>query len=306
MARLEGQGREGRGYHALLDACPWDSLVNTPARLIALALALASATVLTGCGERKPAEPLPALAPVPLPTVVAEASGAEASGAAALFQVAPAEVYGEPVPEKALRVELAGESVRLAGERLVASRPEDQARLRELMKGQVVLLVSDADTFLAQTSELLATVRGSAREVWLLHPDAPVAYPLVLRDEQGFQTWLAEVAPGKPRIIQRQDGFELTTSVGKLPGPDANGPSIPVRGGKQDLATLRKGLGKLKGRFTTSEELCLVPSFGMELAQAARALSGVYVAPGEPLFETLCFVYPTPQGPSRAGAPAGR
>ncbi len=275
--------------------------MNTPARLIVLTLA--SATVLTGCEERKPAEPLSALAPAPLPSVVAEAGGA---GADALFQVAPAEVYGEPVPERALRVELAGEIVRLGGERLEASRPEDQARLRERMKERVVLLVSDADTFLAQTSELLAIVRESAREVWLLHPDAPVAYPLVLRDEQGFQAWLAEVAPGKLRIIQRQDGFELTTSVGKLPGPDANGPSIPVRGGKQDIATLRKGLGKLKGRFTTSEDLCLVPSFGMELAQAARALSGVYVAPGESLFETLCFVYPTPRAPPRAGAPAGQ
>jgi hypothetical protein len=258
------------------------------------------ALLVAGCAEQKPAEPLSALAPPPLPRVVAEA------GEDARFQVAPAEVYGEPVPKKALRVELAGEAVRLGGERLVATRPEDQSRLRERTKAQVVLLVPDADTFLAQTSELLATVRESAREVWLLHPDAPVAYPLVLRDEQGFQAWLAEVAPGKLRIIQRQDGFELTTSVGKLPGPDANGPSIPVRGGRQDIATLRKGLGKLKGRFTTSEDICLVPSFGMEVAQAARALSGVYVAPGESLFETLCFVYPIPRAAPGAGAPTGR
>ncbi|HEX8439249.1 hypothetical protein [Archangium sp.] len=257
---------------------------------------------LMGCKEEKPAEPLSSLSPPPLPKVVAEAGGA---GRDALFQVAPAEVYGEAVPEQALRVELAGEAVRLGGERFVPSRPEEQARLRERVKGQRVLLVPDADTFLAQTSELFATVRESAREVWLLHPDAAVAYALVLRDEQGFQAWLAEVAPGKLRIIQRQDGLELTTSVGKLPGPDANGPSIPVRGGKQDIATLRQGLGKLKGRFTTSEDLCLVPSFGTEVAQAARALSGVYVAPGEPLFETLCFVYPTPRAPV-AGASAGQ
>ena len=121
-------------------------------------------------------------------------------------------------------------------------------------------------------------------------------FNLVLRDEQGFQAWLAEVAPGKLRIIQRADGFELSTNVGKLPGPDPSGPSVPVRGGKQDLATLRRGLGLLKGRFTTSEDLCLVPSFGTEVAQAARALSGAYTAPGESFFETLCFVYPTPAG----------
>jgi hypothetical protein len=79
-----------------------------------------------------------------------------------------------------------------------------------------------------------------------------------------------------------------------------------VRGGRQDIATLRTGLGKLKGRFTTSEDICLVPSFGMEVAQVARTLSGVYVAPGESLFETLCFVYPTPRAAPGAGAPTGR
>jgi hypothetical protein len=270
--------------------------------MLVLALSVGCLVLLgTGCKQEKPAEPLPSLAPPPLPKVVAESGGTEGGA----FQVAPAEVYGEPVPDKALRLELAGEAVRLGEERFVGARPEDQARLRERIKEQRVLLVPDADTFLAQTSELFATLRESAREVWLLHPDAPVAYRLVVRDEQGFQAWLAEVAPGKLRIIQRQDGFELTTSVGKLPGPDANGPSIPVRGGKQDIATLRTGLGKLKGRFTTSEDLCLVPSFGTELAQAARALSGVYVAPGEPLFETLCFIYPTPKAPGE-GPPAGQ
>jgi hypothetical protein len=253
---------------------------------------LAAVVGLGGCREEKPAEPLAALSPPPLPRVVAAVE--EGEGEDALFRVAPVEVYGERVPKEALRVELAGEAVRLEGEELVPRRIEHRARLRERVKARRVLLVPDADTFLVQVSELLATLRDSAREVWLLHPDAPVAYPLVPRDEQGFQTWLAEVAPGKLRIIQRQDGFELTTSVGKLPGPDPNGPSIPVRGGRQDIATLRQGLVKLKGRFGTSEDLCLVPSFGTELAQAARALAGVYVGPGEPLFEGLCFVYPTP------------
>jgi hypothetical protein len=250
-----------------------------------------------GCKKEEPAVPLTSLAPPPLPRVSAEV-GDGGAGTDALFQVAAAEVYGEPVPEEALRVALAGEAVRLGGERRVPTRPEDLAWLRERVKGQRVLLVPDADTFLVQVSELLALLRDAASEVWLLHPDAPVAYRLVLRDEQGFQAWLAEAAPGKLRIIQRQDGFELSTSVGKLPGPDANGPSVPVRGGRQDIATLRHGLSRLKGRFKTSEDLCLVPSFGTEVAQAARALSGVYVAPGEALFETLCFIYPTP-GPSR-------
>ncbi len=209
-------------------------------------------------------------------------------------------MYGEEVPGEALRLELAGEVVRLGGEALQPlpspSRPRGWP---SASRARRVLVVPDADTFLVQTSEALEVLRDSAEEVWLKHPDAAVAYRLVLRDEEGFRAWLAEVAPGKLRIIQRPDGFELTTSVGKLPGGDPNGPSVPVRGGKQDLATLRKGLGLLKGRFKTAEDICLVPSFGTEVAQAARAFSGVYTAPGEPLFETLCLVYPTP--PRRQG-----
>jgi hypothetical protein len=260
----------------------------SPGLLLLVALGLGS-----GCREEKPAEPLSSLAPaplVPLATARPDAGGEDD----ALFRVAPAPVFGEEVPGEALRLELAGEAVRLGGETFTASKPEEASRLAGRVKGKRVLVVPDADTFLVQTSEALRALRDSAQEVWLKHPDAAVAYRLVLRDEEGFREWLAEVAPGKLRIIQRPDGFELSTSVGKLPGGDPNGPSVPVRGGKQDIATLRKGLGLLKGRFKTAEDICLVPSFGTEVAHAARALSGVYTAPGEPLFETLCLVYPTP------------
>jgi hypothetical protein len=262
---------------------------------------LLAALVLTaGCREEKPAEPLTSLAPPPLAPLAADPVDA-GGGDDALFRLAHAEVYGEELPAKALRLELAGEAVRLGAERFTPSRPGEAARWVEGVRGKAVLVVPDADTFMAQTSELLEALRDSAAEVWLKHPDAEVAYRLVLRDEEGFRAWLAEVAPGKLRIIQRSDGFELTTSVGKLPGGDPNGPSVPVRGGKQDIATLRKGLERLKGRFKTAEDLCLVPSFGTEVAQAARALSGVYTAPGEPLFETLCLIYPTPPRRSDGG-----
>ncbi|MBN1203958.1 MAG: hypothetical protein JXB05_03410 [Myxococcaceae bacterium] len=272
-------------------------------RGIAPGLLLGALVLGVGCREEKPAEPLTSLAPAPLAPLAAEAVEAVEAGGGddSLFQVQPAEVFGEEVPAEALRLELAGESVRLGGESFTPVRPGEAARVAERARGKAVLLVPDADTFLAQTSELLEALRDAAGEVWLQHPDAEVAYPLVLRDEEGFRAWLAEVAPGKLRIIQRADGFELSTSVGKLPGADPNGPSVPVRGGKQDLATLRKGLGRLKGRFKTSEDLCLVPSFGTEVAQAARALSAVYTAPGEPLFETLCLIYPTP--PRRSAEP---
>jgi hypothetical protein len=257
----------------------------------------------TGCREEKPAEPLQSLKPEPLPSLVAAEKGASPDAGAEdePLPLEAAPVYGEALPEDALRLELSGERVRLGQESFEAVRPAEAARLSERVKGREVLLVPDADTFLVQVSELLGVLRDSAKETWLKHPDAPVAYPLVLRDEEGFRAWLEEVAPGKLRIIQRADGFELTSSVGKLPGPDPNGPSVPVRGGRQDIATLRRGLGLLKGRFKTSEDLCLVPSFGTEVAQAARALSGAYSAPGEPWFEELCLVFPTPRGARDGG-----
>ncbi|WAS89515.1 MULTISPECIES: hypothetical protein [unclassified Corallococcus] len=222
----------------------------------------------------------------------------------ATLEPVSAPAWGEPLPEDVLRLELSGEQVRLGTETFTPARAPDAARLAERVRGRDVLVaVEDADTFLAQVSDALTVLRARAAEVWLQHPDAPVAYPLVLRDEQGFRTWLDEVAPGKLRIIQRADGFELSTSVGKLPGPDRNGPSVPVRGGRQDIATLRRELARLKTRFTTSDDLCLVPSFGTEVVQVARALGGTYVAPEEGLFDTLCLVYPTPRSASDAGAP---
>lgn len=259
-----------------------------------------------GCRDEKPAEPLQSLKPEPLPSL-ASGSGAPVGDAGAVVRdesappVESAPVYGEAVPEEALRLDLAGEQVRLGQESFEAGRPAEATRLAERVKDREVLLVPDADTYLVQVSELLVVLRDSAKSVWLKHPDGPVAYPVVLRDEAGFRAWLEEVAPGKLRIIQRSDGFELMTSVGKLPGPDANGPSVPVRGGRQDLATLRRALGLLKRRFKTSEDICLVPSFGTEVAQAVRALGATYTAPGESLFETLCFIFPTPRGGKDGG-----
>ncbi|WP_408889518.1 hypothetical protein VZQ01_30580 [Myxococcus faecalis] len=255
---------------------------------------------LTGCREEKPAQPLQSLKPEPLPSLTPGTRATAADDGGARPRV-DAPVYGEKLPAGALRMALAGEQVRVDAETFEPMNPDSLARLASRVKGRDVLLVPDADTFLAQVSELFAVLRDSAGSVWLAHPDAPVAYRLVLRDEEGFREWLAEVAPGKLRIIQRADGFELSTSVGKLPGPDANGPSVPVREGRQDLAMLRRGLGLLKGRFKQSEDICLVPSFGTEVAQAARALGAVYTSPGEPLFETLCLVYPTPRRAGDAG-----
>jgi len=82
--------------------------------------------------------------------------------------------------------------------------------------------------------------------------------------------------------------------VGKLPGPDPNGPTVPVRGGRLDIATARQGLSRLQQRFH-AEDACLVPSFGTELRAVATALTAFWVGPKEPLFTELCLVYPRPR-----------
>ena len=141
---------------------------------------------------------------------------------------------------------------------------------------------------------LLAALDDAHLEVWLRHPDLPVAFPVALRDEPAFQRWLDEPVPGKLRVIHRADGFELQTNMGKLPGGDPNGPTVPVRGGQLDLATLQRGLARVRSRFADAPDVCFVPSFGMELQQTVRALAADYPEAGKPLFPGLCLVYPRP------------
>ncbi|RYZ39326.1 MAG: hypothetical protein EOO71_20540 [Myxococcaceae bacterium] len=287
----------------------WNFPLRSPASFqrVNWLLLLLCGLLLGACRETPPA-PTPSPSTPPAPGGAARPLAHRDAGTWADAVIAPvfAQAFGEPLPEDVLRLEMSGEEVRLGAESFVPAREPEAARLAERVGGRAVLLVvRDADTFVAQVSELLAVLQAKAAGVWLLHPDAPVAYRVVLRDEAGFRAWLEEVAPGKLRIIQRADGFELTTSVGKLPGPDRNGPTVPVRGGRQDIATLRRELARLKTRFTTSEDVCLVPSFGTEMVQVARALGGTYVGPEESLFDTLCLVYPMPRPAPSAARDAG-
>lgn len=157
-----------------------------------------------------------------------------------------------------------------------------------------MLLSPVGDTYLAQGAALLAALHDARVAVSLLHPDGALAFPLTLRDEAGFQVWLDEPIPGRVRIIQRADGFELTTAMGKLPGPDQNGPSVPVRGGQLDLATLRRGLVAVKGRFKNATDVCFLPSYGTALADVARAMAATWAAADQAVFEEACLVYPRP------------
>lgn len=201
----------------------------------------------------------------------------------AVFRVAPLAPVGPPVPPTATVVHLDGERATVGGRPFVAKAG-----------AAPVVLSPTAETYLAQVAELLAALDDAGVEVMLAHPDAPLAFRVVLRDEASFQAWLEEPIPGKVRLIHRQDGFELTTNLGKLPGGDPNGPTVPLRGGQLDLPRLQRGLTRVRQRFPEATDLCVLPAFGIELAQVARALAADFVASDTAVFPVLCLVYPRP------------
>jgi hypothetical protein len=232
-----------------------------------------------------------------------DAGGDAPDDRAALHQVSPAEVFGEEPPSRAARLLVSSQRVRL-GDR--DFELQDGLGPLAASLGDRALLVPEDDVYLAQLLPLLERLEDGRVETWILHPAGQVAFRVDLTDEAAFQRWLDEPRPGKVRVIQRADGFELTTNVGKLPGADPNGPTVPIRGGQMDLATLRRGLIRLKDHFSKADDACLLPSYGTELAAIARALSGYYRAPGEPIFSRVCLVYPRRKPAARdGGAPPG-
>jgi hypothetical protein len=253
------------------------------------ALATASA-LMCGCPDR-PAPPLSALTPKKLAPLDSPGDGGGEDRESA-YRVEPAPVFGDPSPPGGVTLGLVGTRVKLGSDALDASQPADLARLKAAVGNRPVLLVPDPDTYLAQVSELLAFLDDGQVETWILHPSGQVAFPVKLRDEAAFQAWLDAPNPGDVRIIQRADGLEIQTNLGKLAGADPKGPTVPVRGGELDIARLRHALGRLKERFQDAADVCLVPSFGTELVRASAVLSGNYTAPKERIFGQLCLVYP--------------
>lgn len=253
--------------------------------------------LLLGCADKPPA-PAPAKGPSaaapPLQALVTSSDGGE--DREDLFRVAPFEVFGEQVPEGAQRVRVEASGVRLGGGAPIdLERPGEKERLGSMLGPEPKVVIEAApEVFLAQAASLLAVLDDAGTQVYLMHPSGRVAFRLVLRDEPAFRVWLDEPKPGRLRIIQRADGFEVQTSVGKLPGADPNGPTVPLRGGQQNVAALRDALARLKTRFDDTPDLCFVPSFGTDLVDVAAAMTANYHAPEEPFFDQLCLVYPRP------------
>jgi len=256
---------------------------------------------LLGCQQPK-APPLKTLAPAPLQPL--QASAAADAGREAAYRVEAAAVWGSPLPAGAVRLLLQGPAVQLSDGRFDVDTAEGRAQVLAAVGRRPALLVPDATTYLAQVAALLAALDDGAVPTWLIHPNGQVAFQLTLRDAPAFDAWLHLPTPGALRIIQRQDGLELVSNVGKLPGGDANGPTVPRRGGQLDVALTREGLERMKSRFPEAEGLCVVPSFGTELRETAEVLTAAWAATDRPLFASLCLVYPRP--PGWRPAPASR
>ncbi len=140
-----------------------------------------------------------------------------------------------------------------------------------------------------EVAEVLARMPRTAR---FLNPAATLAVRVRLLPDTEFRRWLDSGEGGRLRVIQRADGFEVAAAIGKVPGPDRHGPSIPTRVGQQDLASLQATLTALRRRFDDDKTLCFVPSFGTSLQSALRAVTAAYDEEGKPLFQDLCLVYP--------------
>jgi hypothetical protein len=244
-------------------------------------MGLALTLGLIACASEKRSPP-PRAQPRPLEPL--ERVMVDAGEEDPIQRVVPFTPRGPAVPKDATVVVLDGERATVNGQ------PVDVARLEG-----PVLLVPTPDTFLVQAAGLLAALDDAKREVWLKHPDADIAFDLVLRDEPEFQAWLDDPTPGKLRIIHRADGFEMQTNLGKLPGVDRNGPTVPVRGGQMDLTTLARGFQQIRQRFLNAPDVCFVPSFGMELQQVARAMSPNFTSAEKAWFPETCLVYPRPK-----------
>ena len=240
------------------------------------------ALVASACTE-KPVAPPPRQPPKPLEplerVVAATATDAGEAERDALYDVVPFTPVGPPPPAGATTLTLKGDV------------------MPELPPSGAVILESSEDEDLVQVAPLLEKLDDGKREVWLKHPDANIAFRVKLRDAPSFQTWIDEPVPGKLRVIHRADGFELQTNLGKLPGADPNGPTVPVRGGQMDLTTLQRGFVRIQSKFKAAPDVCFVPSFGMTLHQIARAMAVNYVKPDSAFFAELCLIYPRPVVP---------
>lgn len=246
---------------------------------------------LLGCSETPKVESLSSLAPEPLPRIQSDGvrDASELTEIEKLHEIEPADVFGEPIPAAIPIVEIDEDGrVFFEGKEVALQEAAIQKRFA---RDSSWLIRTRGEVYMAMLSPLLAVMDDADVWVWIKHPEAAVGYRVALRDEAAFQKWLSDAIPGRIRVIQRADGLELSTVMGKVVGTDVNGPSVPNRGGQWDIKTTRTALHKLAQRFKTADELGFVPSSATELSSLAKVMSANYRAEGKPYFEKIFMVY---------------
>lgn len=207
----------------------------------------------------------------------------------ALHQIEEVPIWGEPLPSSVKRVTVDAEGrVFLGGRLLDLTQASD---LLVLKGASAWFLETHPEVYMAQLSHLFAIWDDAEAFVWLRHSTEKVAFRVELKDEAAFQSWLEAPIPGRIRVIQRADGLELSTVFGKVVGGDAEGPSVPNRGGQWDLARARSQLQKLRRRFTSAEDIYFVPSSGTEVSSVTHVMSANYSKPREAMFPSMSLVY---------------
>ncbi|MFN0063196.1 MAG: hypothetical protein ACKVPX_11870 [Myxococcaceae bacterium] len=165
------------------------------------------------------------------------------------------------------------------------------------MNARRVRLEWAEQTYWMQAAQTFAQLRDAQTQVSFS------GYVVALRDEAEFAQWVGAQGPGKIRLIQRADGVEVQTAVGKVPGPDPEGPTLPARAGSLSHPSLQKVLVMLRERFGAEDGIWIVPSFGMPLSAVLSVVRTIGELPKESRFPYTALVFPRPP-PQAAGYPS--
>lgn len=275
-----------------------NSIRSRPRFVVAHAAAFCvAATVLVfGC-RRAEKEAASASAPRRIEPVLSANAGATAAedggniGADSLHEVEAFTAVGPALPADAVVLDLHGELLPGRGGVLDGGVV---ALLERAKSAKTVVLRGGDDTMLFQMVELLAGLHEARVSVWVADAESTMGYPVELKHERDFQAWIDQAVPGKVRVIGRADGFEVQTNMGKVPGVDPNGPTVPPRGGQQDFATLKRALARAKELFPKADDVAFVPSYATTLRHIARSISANAESPSSFIFSRVYLVYPHP------------
>lgn len=103
----------------------------------------------------------------------------------------------------------------------------------------------------------------------------------LLRTQESMKGWMAALEPlDKLRLVIRNDGMEVVTRHGKIPGPDRFGPSIPARKGVHDFDLLYQDAARLSARFPQESQVAVLAGGQTTMQTLAMAMDTMRRASG--------------------------